>query len=39
MHCIVVCAVIIANVCIVHVSKLGGPVSTVCHPEEAIAQI
>ena len=39
MHRVVVCAVIMENVCVVHVSKLGGPVSTVCHPEEAIAQI
>ena len=39
VHRIVVCAVLMANVCVVRVSKLGGPVSTVCHPEEAIAQI
>ena len=36
---VVVCAVLMANVCVVRVSKLGGPVSTVCHLEEAIAQI
>ena len=39
MSRVVVCAVIMANVCVVCVSKLGGAVSTVCHPEEAIAQI
>ena len=38
-RCVVVSAMIMANVCVVHVSKLGGAVSTVYHPEEAVAQI
>ena len=39
MRRVVVCVAIMVNVYVVRVSKLGGAVSTVCHPEEAIAQI
>ena len=39
MRHVVVCAVIMVNVYVVRVSKLGGAVSIVCHPEEAAAQI
>ena len=39
MRRVVVCAVIMVNVYVVRVSKLGGAVSIVRHPGEAAAQI
>ena len=38
VHHVGVCAVIMASVCVVRVSKLGGAVSTVCHPFLQITQ-
>ena len=39
MRRVAVCSVIMVNVYVVRVSKLGGAVSIVCYPEEAAAQI